>query len=181
MSQVLPYIILDAARMDIEIIKAQELNPDFESLYNGSKYIEKRNLFYVAPFLFSFLINVEFRNWYFEKGWGDSWGVIVYSVMDLKSLVKHFRHFLMVKREDGEQLYFRFYDPRVLRVFLPTCDERQLNDFFGPVDYFICEDEDSGNGLVFSLHKGELKVDKIKKEEVVTFHPEIGKKKFWIF
>jgi hypothetical protein len=69
----------------------------------------------------------------------------------------------------------------VLRVFLPTCDEMQLRDFFGPIDNFIGEDEDPANGLVFSLHNGQLKVDNIKKDEVVSFHPGIKKRKFWLF
>jgi len=87
----------------------------------------------------------------------------------------------MVKTEDGEQLYFRFYDPRVLRVFLPTCDERQLRDFFGPIDYFLCESEEPASGLVFSLRNGELKVDIIKKDEVTVFTQETKKRKSWWF
>jgi hypothetical protein len=86
----------------------------------------------------------------------------------------------MVKKEDGEQLYFRFYDPRVLRVFLPTCDRQQLSDFFGPVDYFVCEDEDPVSGMMFSLKEGELKIERIKQDEVVTFHP-MRKRKFGFF
>jgi hypothetical protein len=172
------FLILDSALIDNEVLNSQKLNSSFNSLiWNKSE----QSLSSVAPYLFSFDPKTEFGKWYLQNGWGNSWGVLVYSNIDLKALVKHFRHFLMVKKENGEHLYFRFYDPRVLRVFLPTCDERQLNDFFGPVDYFICEDEDPALGLVFSLHDGELMVDKIKKEEVVTFHPEIKKKKFLFF
>jgi hypothetical protein len=172
------YLLLDSAQIGTEISTAKELNPEFDSLYRGQSEI---SLTMVAPYLFPFNPQTDFGKWYMQNGWGNSWGVLAYSDLDLKALVKHFRHFLMVKREDGEQLYFRFYDPRVLRVFLPTCDERQLNDFFGPVDFLICEDEDPGNGLVFSLHNGELEVKKIKKEEVMTFHPEIKKRKFGFF
>jgi hypothetical protein len=178
MSLNIPHIILDAARMGEKIGKAKELNPDFCSLYHG---MSEQSLASVAPYLFPFDPQTEFGKWYMQNGWGDSWGILVYSESDLKSLVKHFRHFLMVKKEDGEQLYFRFYDPRVLRVFLPTCDEMQLRDFFGPIDNFIGEDEDPANGLVFSLHNGQLKVDNIKKDEVVSFHPGIKKRKFWLF
>jgi hypothetical protein len=34
------------------------------------------------------------------------------------------RRFLRVKDEDG--LVFRFYDPRVMRVYLPTCAAGEL-------------------------------------------------------
>lgn len=170
------FTLLDSARIGVDIIRAKELNPDHDSLYRGTP---EQSLAYVAPYLFPFDPQSEFAIWYMQNGWGNSWGLLVYSEIDLKALVKHFRHFLKVKKEDGEQLYFRFYDPRVLRVFLPTCDERQLRDFFGSVDYFICEDEDPANGLVFSLHKGELKVDVIKKDEITVFIQGTKKNKSW--
>ena len=37
----------------------------------------------------------------------------------------------MSQGPDDEALYFRFYDPRVLESFLPTCSEEQLDEFFG--------------------------------------------------
>jgi hypothetical protein len=30
-----------------------------------------------------------------------------------------------------ERMYFRFYDPRVLHVFLPTCTPAQKREFLG--------------------------------------------------
>lgn len=177
MSPYNPYILMDSARMGENIGTAKEINPGFCSLYNGNS---EQFLASVSPYLFSVDLQSEFIKWYMLNGWGDSWGVLVYSDIDLKALVKHFRQFLIVKKEDGGQLYFRFYDPRVLRVFLPSCDARQLNEFFGPVDYYICEDEDPSKGLVFSLHKGELMINNIKKHEVEIFHSEMKKRKFRI-
>ena len=37
--------------------------------------------------------------------------------------------------------YFRFYDPVVLRTFLPTATPRQMEDFFGPISAFYVEGE----------------------------------------
>ena len=37
--------------------------------------------------------------------------------------------------------YFRYYDPRVLRVYLPTCNARELQTVFGPVLRYLVEDE----------------------------------------
>jgi hypothetical protein len=34
---------------------------------------------------------------------------------------------------------FRFYDPRVLSVFLPTCLPEQITEMFGPVTHFFVE------------------------------------------
>jgi hypothetical protein len=170
------YILLDAARMEAEILTARGLNPYSDSLYRGRS---EENLASVAPYLYTLEKETEFRNWYFEKGWGDSWGVMVFCTEELKTVVKHFRQFLMVETEAGEELYFRFYDPRVLRIFLPTCDQKQLNDFFGPVEYFICEGESPAEGQVFSISNGYLKVEPITKEQAMRFEPVLKKKSFF--
>lgn len=123
----------------------------------------------------------EFRSWYFDTGWGDSWGILVFADEEMKVLHKHFRRFLMVKTEDGEELYFRFYDPRVLRIFFTYCNKEQLKEFFGPVDYYICEVCDPGFGLVFSLQDGLLNQGRITKEMVMGFEPPAKKKDFRFF
>ncbi len=54
---------------------------------------------------------------------GGSTGAFLLSALRIsRSLRKHFRTFLMVKSPEGDRLYFRYYDPRVLRVYLPTCN-----------------------------------------------------------
>ncbi|HZO12827.1 MAG TPA: DUF4123 domain-containing protein [Polyangiaceae bacterium] len=76
-----------------------------------------------------------------RKGWGQSWGVFVVSAAQFDELRRHFRTLLMVRRaKDQSELYFRFYDPRVLRVFLPTCSPEQVRAVFGPVTAFLMED-----------------------------------------
>jgi hypothetical protein len=172
------FILLDAARIGAEIEKAKDLNTVFDSLYRGESEVKLSS---VAPYLFTLNREREFVNWYFEKGWGDSWGVLAYSLEDTKRLIRHFRTLLMVKTESGVDLYFRFYDPRVLRIFLPTCDAKQLEEFFGPVDYYICEDEDPNFGLVFSFSKGILDSLKITKDQAITFEPGQKKKRFSFF
>ena len=55
----------------------------------------------------------------------------------------------MVYNEDGKPLYFRFYDPRVFRVYLPTCNESELEIIFGPVSRYLVESEDVGEMAEF--------------------------------
>jgi hypothetical protein len=89
--------------------------------------------------------------WILDNGWGDSWGIFMTSSDSLENLRRHFRHFLLVQDEDGKELYFRFYDPRVLRVYLLTCTVEEARQFFGPVDSFLVENEDAQELLRFSL------------------------------
>jgi hypothetical protein len=55
----------------------------------------------------------------------------------------------MVVDEDDQRLYFRFYDPAVLRDFVPTCSVRQRSELFGELDVFIVEG-DSGELVTFT-------------------------------
>lgn len=45
----------------------------------------------------------------------------------------------MVEDENGQPLYFRFYDPRVLGAFLPTCTDQQRGAVFGDIEAFVIE------------------------------------------
>ncbi len=44
--------------------------------------------------------------------------------------------------ESGKKLFFRYYDPRILRAYLPSCTSTELAEFFGPVGRFLLEGRD---------------------------------------
>ncbi len=154
------FSILDAARIFGEMETAQTLQTNFLNLYmgKGEEYLSS-----VAPHLFEYQPESEFGKWLLDKGWGNSWGVFIETNDTLEELQKHFRKYLMVKTEEGREMYFRFYDPRVLRVFLPTCDAAKLKDFFGPVKVFGMEDEDPQFAVEFIFEDGKLITRKISK------------------
>jgi hypothetical protein len=89
-----------------------------------------------------------------SEGWGRSWGIQCVSQAGLPELHRHFRHFLQAKLPDGRIVLFRFYDPRVWRVYLPTCNEAEREMWFDEVDEFICEDEDGAGTLRFRRDAG---------------------------
>jgi len=43
---------------------------------------------------------------------------------------------------ENKKVLFRFYDPRVLRVFLPTCTSKEVLEFFGPITRYVLEGEE---------------------------------------
>lgn len=88
--------------------------------------------------------------------WGNSWGVFIHTTTYLDRLQKHFRRFLRVKDEHGKHLLFRYYDPRVLRIYLPTCWPEELRKVFGPVDRFICESVDRNEMLEYTFNGRQL-------------------------
>jgi hypothetical protein len=144
--------------MDGQLEEAQKLNGHYTCLFTDK---DERYLKTVAPYLFTYMPNTDFAHWLLKQGWGNSWGVFINSGADTERLDKHCQKFKTIRTEEGTEPYFRFYDPRVLRIFLPTCDVAQLGVFFGPVSNFICEDEDSAFALLFSFVGNRLITEKL--------------------
>ncbi len=161
MKQVNVYSILDASKIFGEPDNAQSLQANFLSLYLGHS---EELLTTIAPYLFAYQPESEFGKWLFEKGWGNAWGVFVEANVSIEDLRYHFRKFLLIKTEDNKELYFRFYDPPVLRMFLPTCNAHQLKEFFGPIKKFSMEANDTGNALEFTIENGTLVTREIDKQ-----------------
>lgn len=155
------YILFDAAKAEQHLYRAMELNPDHKSLYKGWA---EDDLSGVAPYLFSVKPDSPFIKWFMAEGMGHAWGVPLFANAAFDDVYNHFRKFLMIKTEYGEQLYFRFYDPRVLRIFLPTCDRQQIKEFFGPVRHFIAEGEEPGVLIQFWQENYELR----RKETAIS-------------
>jgi hypothetical protein len=158
------FLVLDAARLKQNLDEAKVLNASCISLYTGEMEAQLENVF---PFLFRFDDQPAFADWYFKNGWGQSWGVILYSEYDIQKTADHLKKNILVNTENGKDYFFRFYDPRVLRVFLPTCNTKQLKEFLGPTERFICEDIDPDFGLVFTFEENNLVTTRINKEDIL--------------
>lgn len=155
----LNYLLLDGARIGEEMINLKKVySSTGRSLYLGKT---KEDLEDVGPFLFSCNNSDSIVSWFLREGSGKSYGVLFRSEHGYEEIFKHCRKFLLVRTETNEELYFRYYDPRVLRIFLPTCDENQLKDFFGPIDYFLAENAGTKDFTKFSLNKGTLDQEEI--------------------
>jgi hypothetical protein len=168
------YFLFDASRAGGDnLLKAKELNVSFISLYTGRP---ENDLETVVPYLFSFSLNDYFSDFIDKEGWGNAWGLWVKADIALEKMQEHFAKFLITKNEDDEELYFRFYDPRVLRIFLPTCEKNQIVEFFGPVDYFIVEGDSREEAIIFShtngiLHQQNVPVGQVRSKGIT---PMVG-------
>lgn len=144
------YTILDGAAIpDLLDHLYGDPRPEFVCLYRGEL---EPDMAECAPYLVQLQPDTPFTDWLLAEGWGKNWGIFALAPVDLKTLRKHFRTFLMVKRMDGKQLYFRYCDPRVLRVFLPTCDRGELVTLFGPVSAYCLEDQAPNRMIRFTRH-----------------------------
>ena len=109
------------------------------SLYKGTAEERYADL---APYLVA--VDDDLLDWILTTLWGDPWGILVQSTASLEELRTHFRKFLLVSAPNGEEWYFRWYDPRVLEKYLPTCTDEELRAFFGPVTSYGVSDPSAG-------------------------------------
>ena len=142
--------LLDGASVP-NLLERLHAEPSLEAacLFRGTLAPDMKQ---VAPYLVKLEPESEFSEWLVGTGWGQHWGTFATSRQGFRKLRNHLRALTLVHRRDGTPLYFRYYDPRVLRVFLPTCSPAQLKQMFGPVDAFLAESEAGDAVSIYRLH-----------------------------
>ncbi len=130
------YALIDAASLPglLPLLAKQSLT--YVSLLPGQLDPELAS---AAPYLVQLSPRAPLLDLFLTQGMGGHWGVLVQSRADFRVLRMHFRGLLSVWDPDGKPLLFRYYDPRVLRVYLPTCTPAELDTVFGPAATFYAE------------------------------------------
>ena len=113
------------ASLNFDCLFAGELDPD---------------VFEVAPFLIDLEAQPAVLDWMLA-GWGQHWLSFIHSPLALGELQMNLRQFTKVRTPDDRVVWFRFYDPRVMRSALPLLDAAQAGAFFASVHLFLCEGE----------------------------------------
>ena len=130
------WAVLDCARDPKIYLALLASRLEFRCLYSGTL---PQALTAVAPHLVELSPSNRLTGQWLDEGWGQSWGVFL-KIDDPSNLRHHLRKFLKVRDEQGRPLVFRYYDPRVLTSYLPTCLADELKTLFGPVQAFLAED-----------------------------------------
>jgi hypothetical protein len=154
------YALVDAGRSEDVLTLLYRYNLQMRSLYQGES---EARLGASGPHLVALDGNDEPLRALLRAGWGKAWGVFLTSAADFDEVRKHCRSLLMVKREkDGSELYFRFYDPRVLGAFLPTCSPQQVRLMFGPLSAYLIEAEGGTVTLRFESRDDQVACDRLE-------------------
>jgi hypothetical protein len=127
---------------------------NYSCLYHGEISPE---LELAAPYLVQLEYDDSYSIKLIERAWGNSWGVFLKCDSSMDTLRRHLRTLLTVRDQKGGMLLFRYYDPRVLRVYLPTCWEDELKTVYGPIERFWMEDESPETMLEFRPERGQLR------------------------
>jgi hypothetical protein len=155
-------LLADGAQCENPAGLAYDTETESRLLYEGS---QGDDLSEVAPVVVGPVKDGKALDRLISGLWGKHCAVFLTSGPPLDDLRRHFRRFLKVKTEDGRVLLFRFYDPRVLRVFLPTCTPEEIFEFFGPVDAFFLEGEEPKTMVIFRKTDSGLEKEEVRLSE----------------
>ena len=160
------YAILDAAREPRVLELLRSSGKQFYCLHGG-KPAAKLEL--VAPYLVPFAFQGDLLQPIVSEGWGKAWGIFFTCQQPIQTVWQQLSRSLMVTLEaERKEVYFRFYDPRVLRDLLPILDAGQLEELGGPIHRFLMEDEEPEGMLRFTRTQTACQVERITVKPATT-------------
>lgn len=94
------------------------------------------------------------------NGWGRAWGIFIVAPasVDMFHIRLHCKKLLRVQTRQGKRLLFRYYDPRVLSIFLPTCTHQEFTKFLGPLKRLLVESEEGACWTLFDSQAQTMRV-----------------------
>jgi len=138
---------------------------EYSCLYSG---ILPAPLGIAAPYLMHLEYGDRRSRHFLEQAWGNSWGIFLRCDERLQTLRRHLRGFLKVRDANGNKLLFRYYDPRVLRLYLPSCSSEELRTIFGPIERIWTEGETAETMLEFGFDGNRLVRDEFPLDAAAT-------------
>jgi hypothetical protein len=149
------YAVLDGASVRQLPDYLEDNDAEFACLFSGESdpLVLTR-----APYLVRVEPGDAIFAWILQEGWGRNWGMfaVVPRGTSFDDVLDHFREFLQVRLPDGRIVFFRFYDPRVQRLFLRSCDAAQASQLFAIPIAWSCESDDGSALLVHTSSDGAV-------------------------
>ena len=132
----------------------------YECLFAGELAIPLQRS---APYLVQLELDDRATIRMIEDGFGESWGMFLRADVSIKTIRKHLRTLLRVQAPNGRYMLFRYWDPRVLRIYLPTCLPDELRRFCGPIEQIWVEDTPVNSRFLRFADRG-AKLEKMELE-----------------
>jgi len=146
--------IIDAAQ-DSRIFELVE-QEEHVSLFAGPL---RPPLELVVPYLVRLDPQSTFLDIWKHEGWARNWGILCFSDLPMPRVRRHFRRFLQAMLPDGMIAQFRFYDPRVWRVYIQTCEQDDLTRWFTGIREFRAPSETGEGYIRYTLENRALVIE----------------------
>lgn len=131
------YAIIDGASNKELVPALKDSGLRYNCLYEGK-------LSYDMELASPYLVRLEQDNAFTEEllinGPENNWCIylVTYPPVTMLSVLRQARKNQKVLNPKGNTLIFRYFDPRILRNYLPSCSIFEAGIFYGPVDTIIC-------------------------------------------
>ena len=163
------FVLIDPSRNPGLLTIAQGLTDEGACLFIGDARQEFED---DAPWLFRCDESGEFVRYLVGKGLGRRWSVFVESDLEFAQIFTHFRKFVKVVDGDGDQIFWRFYDPMIISGQLPFLTIEQRQHFLSGIarlgtemgEYGFAWFHNSGDGRL-STHVLEANQDSVNVSE----------------
>lgn len=139
------YLLLDAS-IDPDIaVCIEAFDSPSRCLFDGAAFEELSD---VGPWLVELKRYADAWDWFVEDGYGNNWGIIIHSRLELMRLKVQMKKFIKIEDEDGETHFFKFYRPQHFNTYVPAFNDDQLTSFARGIRTFFAEVEDQQNVLM---------------------------------
>lgn len=171
------YAVVDGASVPALLAKLEEYEPKHSCLFRGELPFD---LAEAAPYLIKLEEDNEFTYWLLSESAKEPCCIYAQTTVidDFIALRKHFRSFLRVEAPDKKKLLFRYYDPRVFKTYLPTCNHKENKVMFKHIDSYLLLNDDDQSFQRFKMpSKEEIKIEPKKEIDVQSDLPEVNETK----
>jgi hypothetical protein len=115
---------------------------------------------------------------FFSRRLGRNLAVFFQSKASIQELTEHFSGLLKAADEEGNIFGFRYFDPRILRIYLPSCTEEEKRVFYGPAEVFWAEGEE---GAMLEFHEKDEEIPETEEAKPQESKPKDGEGGYGIF
>jgi len=170
------YAVVDGASLPGLLAKLEEHEPKNTCLFRGELPFD---LAEAAPYLVKLEKDKKFTKWLVNESIEEPCCIYAQTTItdDFIQLRKHFRSFLRVKSEEGKNLLFRYYDPRVMNTYLPTCTPEDNEIIFDGIETYLMFSDKDKKFKTYKEPNPEDSVNTPEPEENIedkSSIPEIG-------
>ncbi len=130
------YAVVDGASLPGLLAKLEEHEPKNTCLFRGELPFD---LAEAAPYLVKLEKENKFSNWLLDESLEEPCCIYAKTTVkdDFIQFRRHFRSFLRVESPEGKSLLFRYYDPRVMKTYLPICTVEDNDILFKDIDSYL--------------------------------------------
>ncbi len=147
------YAVLDGAAIPGLLNRLNQFQAEYICLYRGELAAD---IAATAPYLVTLSPDTELTNWLLSLI-GHHSGIFARTTASMREMRQHLRTFLMVYDPESKAIYFRYYDPRVLRTYLSMCSDAEAKIVFGPITHYFVENETGDQLLSFMSPEKQVK------------------------